>query len=162
MLASGACGIRAPQVSGKGSKCQALPPVSPGSGCHRAQADSLNSLALASLQRPSCLEVTRNNAHGPKSQSWFHLASYSRVYARDSRPSRWWAPAVDLLFGPAPFEIHPHHMQALLPTTVCNGYNQASRCLQAVQLTVLRGFVSALLKKMFSCWQMQDGVPNSS
>ncbi|CAE7254958.1 unnamed protein product, partial [Symbiodinium necroappetens] len=54
----------------------------------------------------------------------------------------WWAPAVDLLFGPAPFEIHPHHMQA-------------------VQLTVLRGFVSALLKKMFSCWQMQAQVTSS-
>ncbi|CAE7359388.1 unnamed protein product [Symbiodinium sp. CCMP2456] len=48
----------------------------------------------------------------------------------------WWAPAVDLLFGPAPFDVHPHHMQA-------------------VQLTVLRGFVSALLKKILSSWQMQ-------
>jgi len=54
----------------------------------------------------------------------------------------WWDPAVDLLFDPAPFEIHPHHMQA-------------------VQLTVLRGFVTALLKKMFSSWQMQARATSS-
>eukprot|EP00439_Symbiodinium_sp_Y106_P080062 s740_g18.t2 len=54
----------------------------------------------------------------------------------------WWDPAVDLLFDPAPFEIHPHHMQA-------------------VQLTVLRGFVAALLKKMLSSWQMQARATSS-
>ncbi|CAE7729293.1 unnamed protein product, partial [Symbiodinium pilosum] len=48
----------------------------------------------------------------------------------------WWAPATELFYGPALFEVHPHHVKA-------------------VQHTVLPGFVSALMQKMLADWQMQ-------
>ena len=81
------CMLRDPDAIGERQGCKSqvklLPftafPVSPDVGCHAAQAEipnSRNSLTLALLQKPSCLEVTHNSAHGPKSQSWFHASAY--------------------------------------------------------------------------------------
>ena len=61
--------------------------------------------------------------------------------------------AAEILFGSAPFQVHPHHMKAPL-------HGQRSRCVhshafcgsEVMQEDILMIFASTLLKKMMAAW----------
>lgn len=66
-----------------------------------------------------------------------HGQRVCRLQLPDAAAASPWQPvAAELLFGPAPFDVHPHHMQAVQPA-----------------LLVL--FASALLKKIMLSWLAQ-------